>query len=743
MIKNIFALHNYNVTLTKNIEMMNSIFMTGRNLLWALIISMPVLSFGQVTQLRNDFCGATLTNLGDNIYANKITGAQAYRFRMVNLNTSVVTIFETPNRWFNLVNAGANPLNNQTFQVDVAVNMGSGFGAYGPICTVNTPIVASATTQLTTAFCGAQIAALNTNIFANNVSGAAAYRFRLVNQNTSVVTIFDTPNRWFNLLTAGAQPLNNQIFEVQVAVDLGTGFGAFGPMCLIFTPIVPEPTTKIRADFCGTYLPTLGTNIFADNVTGAQAYRFRITNVITNVTIIHDRPNRWFNLITAGANPQIAQQYLIDVAVNIGGGFGPYGQQCFVFTPHVTPTQIHASHCGTTKSLLFYEYFNAVPNANADLYQFRIRNGNFESFTPPTASNETRFFDFASYAYGTSYNVDVRIRVNGVWGPYGPSCTISTIAEPFTQLQTNQYGGTNYCNAQLPSISSTIYAFGIPLITAYRFRVSQGSYVDSVQTSIRSFKLTDLPNFNSNLVFGVPYNVEVAVQFNGSFTPYGVMCQVFTPQPVTQLRADFCGATLTSNGQNIFADAVTGATQYRFEIVRNNITTIVTSNNRWFNLVNSGIASPNTVYTVRVAIGVNGFFYDYGPACTVQTPPGIMMSENLGVVETDANDENSLVISSETNLSITDYPWNDNNFNVTAYPNPANLEFEINITGVSNEELINVNIFDASGALVYSINGDCQSVLGKKFGRELAPGVYFVHINSLQRAQTIRIIKNN
>jgi hypothetical protein len=699
------------------------------------------------TQVREDYCGITVPALGTNIPIVAIPQAIAYRVRVFNQTSNSTITFDTPNNFFNLVLAGVSPIFNETYVIDVAVDMGIGFGPYGSACSVFTPFAITPITQLRVDFCGAVIPTLGTNIFADEVVGAVTYRFRSVNQNTGVITVFDSPTRWFNLVNAGANPQLGQSFSITVAVNIGQGFGAYGSACVVNTQPVPlTPTTKIRNDFCGVYLPALGTNIFADNVIGAQMYRFRIKNVVSGVTITYDRNVRFFNLILAGASPQIAQQYEIDVAVNMGSGFGNYGASCFVFTPHIAPTQIEAFDCGSTKDMLFYEYIQAVPSAQAEMYQFRIRNGAFESISIVTNDPQIRFFDFPAYAYNTAYDVDVRIRFNGVWGPWGSSCIVSTVAQPYTQLQTNQFGGNNNCGATLPSVSSTIYAFGIPLVQTYKFRVTRNTYIDSVVTNVRSFKLTDLPNFSSNIEFGVPYSVEVAVQINGDYTPYGVQCDVFTPSPITQLRADFCGATLTTVGQNIFANAVTGAQQYRFEIDNGNGITEFTSNNRWFSLVNAGVAAPNTLYTIRVAIGVNGDFYPYGAACTVQTPPSVMMQENIGVQEATTEDTEELLFSvmgeNELTASHADSKRNVALLDFQAYPNPANNHFQLLALNADKNYPIQISILDASGALVSALETNTELLGSLRLGMNLSPGVYFVRILSNEQSKVLRIIKN-
>ena len=722
-----------------------NILIHSSKIFWSIFfIGLSTVVFSQTTQLRNDFCGATISTLGTNIFANKVTGAQGYRFRIVNQANAATFIYETSNRFFNLVTAGASPLNNQTYEIEVAVNMGSGFGAYGASCLVNTPSVINPLTQLRPEFCGATLASLGTNVLATAVPGATGYRFRFFNQNTGVTTVFSTTNRFTSLVTAGTGAQFNQTFLVDVAVNIGSGFGSYGSQCTVNTPVVVTPTTKIRNDFCGATISTLGSNIFADNITGAIAYRFRIFNVLTGVTSTYDRTQRWFNLISAGVNPQLAQEFQIDVAVNIGSGFGSYGDLCSVFTPHLPPTTIELADCGTTQDLLFYEFIDAVPNAQAEMYQFRIRNGNFESLSLEVSDPQIRFFDFPSFAYGTEYEVDVRMRLNNNWGPFGPSCNVSTVDVPYTQLQTAQFGGGNNCGATLSSVSSRIYAFGIPLIPTYKFRVTRNSYVDSIETNVRNFRLTDLPNFTANIEFGVPYTVEVALLFNGEFTEYGVQCEVFTPSPNTQLRVDFCGTTLSSIGQNIFADAVSGAQQYRFEINNGNGITEFTSNNRWFSLTNAGVAAPNTTYTVRVAIGVNGDFYPYGSACQVHTPAQLLMPENPEILElstlenlnmqTDLFSEEHAIARKSTEQSVMD-------LKVSAFPNPTSAYFNLNLENLDTEE-VQVRILTSTGAEVFSQKMNSSTVKNYLFGHELAPGVYFVNVATNKSSQTIQIVKN-
>ena len=592
------------------------------------------------------------------------------------------------------------------------------------------------TTRLRNDFCGLEIASVNTNIYANTVTGAIMYRYRINNLTTGATTIYDRSQRWFNLVTAGAFPEENQTYEIDVAVDKGLGFGSYGITCLLYTPITATPVTQLRSEFCGNQISTLGVNIYVNGILGAVMYRYRIKNITTGITTIYNRSQRWFNLITAGASPQVAQEYLIDVAVDRGNGFGVYGPACSLFTPHLPTTQLYGSECGTTKNMLFYEFINAVPNSQSEAYQFRIREGSFTAVSNPVLVTQIRFYDFIGVNYGKTYLVDVRMLKNGLWGPYGESCSISTVQIPYTQVQTDIYGGANNCGWQMPSIASSIYAYNIPFVSSYKFRITKGAYVDSLTTISRRFKLTDFPNFNSNMEYSTAYNVEVALNLNGTFTNYGVMCQVFTPSSSTQLRSDFCGANLTALGQNIYADVVSGTTQYRFEINNGSSITTFTTNNRYFNLIAAGVATFNTTYSIRVAIGVNNFFYPYGIACNVQTPSGIMQEEIVDGFPLDENSkfENDLVV----NQNIIP---NESKLSVVTIPNPFSDNFKIELKNVKPNNSIYFKVMDVRGINVYEFQTTTENLNSEYFGDNFALGIYFVTTYYEENMTTIKIIK--
>lgn len=84
-----------------------------------------------ITQLRADYRGITLDVLGQNIYADPKTGVVTYRYRIENIQTSTVTLYDRSLNYFNLINAGASPDYETEYSIRVSIDKGSGFGSYG------------------------------------------------------------------------------------------------------------------------------------------------------------------------------------------------------------------------------------------------------------------------------------------------------------------------------------------------------------------------------------------------------------------------------------------------------------------------------------------------------------------------------------------------------------------------------------------------------------------------------------
>jgi len=97
---------------------------------------------------------------------------------------------------------------------------------------------------------------------------------------------------------------------------------------------------------------------------------------------------------------------------------------------------------------------------------------------------------------------------------------------------------------------------------------------------------------------------------------------VFPPQP-TFLEDAYCDDyVVTSDTEEIFAEAVTGATQYRFllENISQPYSQTFDSPDRIMTLADFTGLLPSTAYSVRVTSFLNGEWQPYNKTCSIITP---------------------------------------------------------------------------------------------------------------------------
>jgi len=295
-------------------------------------------------------------------------------------------------------------------------------------------------------------------------------------------------------------------------------------------------TTKIQDSQCGATLAALNTPIYVDVIPGATAYRYEVSG-------------------GGYGTPRIFK---------LSGVWKAYGTACNVTTPTPT-TKVQASQCGVTLATVSTTvYADAVSGISA--YRFEVTNGTTVR-TFDTANGSTNSFKLTQLTGGAMYSTTYAIRVavkygSGVWGPYGTSCNVTTPG-PTTNVFPSQ------CGVTLASVSTTISAVAIadPLITAYRFEVTNGSTVRTYTTAdgaTSSFKLTQL---SGGVLFNTVYSIRVAVKYNGTWRAYGTSCNVTTPDVQTvKVISSQCGVTVQSGTTVMSEVAPVAVTKYRFEL---------------------------------------------------------------------------------------------------------------------------------------------------------------------------------
>ena len=300
-------------------------------------------------------CGATISNLSVTINTPFVSGATAYLFRLKNLTTNVIQLISRPVNSFALSNLVGVTLGT-SYQIEVSTNGGVTFG---PPCIVKTPApVATIGAQ-----CGTTLTSMTQFVYCNFVSSVLGYRFKITNTITGAVEIIDTGlNRFtFNQL------LNenfNTTYVVEVALKNTDGtYLPYSAGCPITTPSFP--TSEVRLSQCDYNALSNTENFVANLVSGATQYRFILFNTSLGYSFSIDRTLNTFNLnmfpgLVAG------ETYSVQVAVRIGGVFGPYGKVCNVTTPGGTRM---ATGIKVTNKFLAIAY----PNPFAEGFKLNIK----------------------------------------------------------------------------------------------------------------------------------------------------------------------------------------------------------------------------------------------------------------------------------------------------------------------------------------------------------------------------------
>jgi hypothetical protein len=379
--------------------------------------------------------------------------------------------------------------------------------------------------------CGSTLAAISTILSAYPVANATAYKFKIVTSGTNAIRYYSSSTGYFNLTQVTGGSLYNTTYTLSVAATIGGVLKAYGATCTVTTPTVP--LSKVQDSQCGITLAALSTVIVPVAVPLAQGYKYKVTNIATNVVNYYTRSKTATFALSQSADSgssiesiKLSSTYSIAVAVKINGVFSAYGDACLVSTPLLPTTKIQDALCGTTLANINSYLYLKAGVAGQKGYRFKVTQGSEERFYDrPSGSYPFQLKQLVGgAAYATTYEVAVSVFYNGAWQLYGETCTVTTPAAPQSKLATTQCGITLN-----KTITNVLTANSVGVAQAYRFEVSKGTSTYTVETtsgSLRTFKLTEVPGLT--LESGATYGIRVAIKANGTWQPYGTSCNVTT-----------------------------------------------------------------------------------------------------------------------------------------------------------------------------------------------------------------------
>jgi hypothetical protein len=383
-----------------------------------------------------------------------------------------------------------------------------------------------------------------------------------------------------------------------------------------------------------------------------------------------------------------------------------------------------AGTCGTTLA----GWFSTV-TANwtnfAQGYRFRITKVDMNTNLPIAAPviidrpvNNISLANVPGTTYNSRYMFEIAVRFNNVWQPFfGAPCYLNT-PNPVSTIGSQ-------CGSTLTAMNQWINAAAVSSVTAYRFRVTRviagvptGASQETTQAG-NKFNMTQL----SGILYASAYRVEVSLRnTDGTFLPYGTPCDINTPTyPTTQVRSVQCNNyQVTSNSELIIADAVTGATTYRFRVYNGvDYDTFYDNNSNRFTLNNfPGLVPNGEIYSVQVAVKLPSEpdFGPYSKACTFKTPM------------------QARAIASDIQLEVV------NVFEALAYPNPFAENFKLDVK-TNSESNIQVRVYDMIGKLVEDKMINASDIQNFELGNQYPSGVYNVIVSQESNTKTLRVIK--
>ncbi|UPT70509.1 MAG: T9SS type A sorting domain-containing protein [Flavobacterium sp. JAD_PAG50586_2] len=304
----------------------------------------------QAAELSN--CGNTpvLTSINARIFvSNTVTQATKYRYRVaVSTTPSSYFYAETNYPSFRLTDVvGLTPAYGTTYNVEIQNEFLLGgntvASAYGTLCTVTTQ--AATDIAIPVNQCGQTLAAVNSKIYVNGVTGATMYTYRIAKQSApTTYSYIETPYSNFRLTnppTSGNVAIqHDEQYIVAVSATTTNGVSDFNSPCVVGTP--QGPVTTIQGSQCGDddnpyLIRTSSTKVYAANLVSGATYTFKLEQYSGNVLVDTNEatsPINYFdtNMFT-GENALLPDtNYHVFVRINYYGE-GEYDHDCVVRTP--------------------------------------------------------------------------------------------------------------------------------------------------------------------------------------------------------------------------------------------------------------------------------------------------------------------------------------------------------------------------------------------------------------------------
>ncbi|WP_291274392.1 SMP-30/gluconolactonase/LRE family protein [Flavobacterium sp.] len=378
-------------------------------------------------------------------------------------------------------------------------------------------------------------------------------------------------------------------------------------------------------------------------------------------------------------------------------------------------SNLTTSFCEAT-NISPYEWIYANLVNGATEYRFNIYDQTGANLIT-TIDRTVPYFRFygSNFSYGTTYIIKVQIKQNGSFNAEGSPCHLTLINLPTTSLK------QEYCGITEVTPYQWLFANTISGATEYRFNIydqTGANLISTIDRNVPYFRF-----YGSNFSYGSTYQVRIQAKQNGVYSSEGTACNVTLMNlPTTSLSQEYCGITGVTPYQWLFANAVTGATEYRFNIYDETGTNLISTIDRnvpYFRFYGSNFSYGST-YQVKIQAKQNGVYSSEGRTC------------NVSIQEINTR-ENPTLTKNEIEISL--------NQKFVAFPNPFKETFRINPLLNEKTEKVKYQIFDVVGKLIESNEIEPSMLIDYSFGSEYPRGVYIINIEQGDYHESLKMIK--
>lgn len=466
----------------------------------------------------------------------------------------------------------------------------------------------------------------------------------------------------------------------------GNGFSNFAATTIDVNSSYCVTTTTLTPSFCGATGLSKNNYIYCEPVFGATDYEFQFVNTGLGFTQSGFRGTGLANLnLLAVSGLRYGQTYDVKVKAKVADVWGAFSTSCPITLMSFPSTNLNSTSCGAT-GLSLSSYISCYAVAGASDYEFTISNLSlgYSQIKIRAVYSAIYLSSYTGLQYGQAYNVSVRAKVAGIWGPIGSSCTITLMAFPSTNLSSASCGVTGL------SMSSYISCNPIAGASDYEFTISNSSLGYSQVRSRVAYSAIYLSSY-AGLIYGQTYDVSVRAKVSGVWSPIGLSCPItLMAFPSTNLNNTSCGATNLALTNYIYCNPIAGASDYEFTISNSSLgySQVRTRTLYPAIILNSFTGLfPSTTYDITVRAKVTGVWGPAGSVCsiTLSSTPGLFMpnTDELRQMEFANSDLKNPLIK--------------------IYPNPISMNNQLSVDLTENQS-VTVILSDVMGRHIFEKN---------------------------------------